>query len=226
MRVRSTRPSPVDGPRALRRRVGTVAIVLAGATLLSAPAGAAASPGSLVGPTLGSATPDAGLGERLKTTSATVKKANCAAMTRKAKRAKGDQRTWMLRLARKCPADNRRLTQALKAIGDGRYVGTRGDGQQVDWTICANGKYKLANTSGSGTGISEGSRWRVGWSAANGPKGFTAIVEDPRPGGGKLSIGLSLRGGRWSVGIASFDSEVNKLGAVERTDAKADCAAL
>lgn len=225
MRVRSTHPISVDRPRTSRLRVGVVALALAGAAL-GAPASAVAGPGPLVGPSSVVVPGAAGLGERLKTTSATVKKANCGAMTRKAKRAKGDQRKWLLRLARKCPADNKRLTQALQAIGDGRYVGTRGDGQQVDWTICANGTYKLLNTSDSGTGISEGSRWRIAWSQANGANGFTAIVEDPRPGGGKLSIGLSLRGGQWGVGIASFDSEVNKIGAVERTDAKADCAAL
>lgn len=232
MRVRPTSPVHVDRPRPGCRHVVATAIVLAAGGMLIVPAmGAAAGPGGVaVAAAPGSgpfaSVPLASLSDGLRTTSATVKKADCAALTRKAKRAKADQRKWLQQQARKCPADNKRLTQALKAIGNGRYVGARGDGQEVDWTICADGKYRLRSSGAYGNAVSSGTKWQVVWSRANGPKGFTAIVEDARPGGGRLSIGLSLRGAQWGVGIASFGNEVDKIGSVTRTDATADCATL
>lgn len=215
--------------------MAAVALVATGG-LLGTPAVASAAPaggGPLValapaapGAAALAAPPVANLSEGLRTTSATVKKTNCAALTRKAKRTKGAQRKWLQQQAKRCPAGNKRLTQALKAIGDGHYVGTRGDGQQVDWTICANGKYSLRSTGSYGTAVSTGTKWQIVWTAANGSNGFKAILEDRASDGGGLSVGLSLSGGKWGVGIASFGSEVNKIGPVERTDAKAACAAL
>ncbi|MBF6621405.1 MAG: hypothetical protein ITG02_14395 [Patulibacter sp.] len=232
MRVRPTSSLHSDRPGAQRRRSAAAIAVLGAASLLVAPAAASAvgpGPASLAAPPVasalgpGSLAAPAAVANGPRTTKATVKKTSCASISRKAKKAKGKQRTQLRKQLKRCQAAGKAANRALKAIRDGRYVGERGDGQTVDWTLCASGKYALRTTSGRSTGVSEGSGWRIGWSEANGSSGFTVIVEDPKKG---LSIGLALRGAQWSAGIASFGSVVNKLGDVERTDAKAACAAL
>lgn len=117
----------------------------------------------------------------------------------------------------KASKKKKNIKKATKLIKNGHYVGARGDGEPVDWTFCANGKYNL-NTGG---GISRGSKWKV--SKANIKRAnVVAIVK----GGGGLELAVAkLKKQGWQVGISSFD-KATELGAVRRTDAKADCKAL
>lgn len=241
MRVRHTCLAHRDRPAPGRRRAVVVAAVFAAGGLLGPSAvasAAAATPAvssaavlgtsaavSAIAPGLAGLTPapPATLSDGLRTTSATVKKANCGALTRKAKRAKGKERKRLNAQAKRCQAGNKAATRALEAIRDGRYVGTRGDGQTVDWIFCANGKSSTRTTGGGSTGVSTGSNWQVTAATANGSSGFTAIVEDKQEGS---SVGLVLRGGTWGVGVSRAFGTVESIGTVVRTDAKTECAAL
>lgn len=241
MRVRPTSIAHRDRPAPGRCRAVVVAAVVAAGGLLGAPVAASAGAGTPTvssAPVLGtpaaeSATapglagfgpaPLAPLSDGLRTTRASVKKVNCGALTRKAKRAKGKERKRLNAQAKRCQAGNKTATRALEAIRDGRYVGTRGDGQAVDWIFCANGKSSTRTTGGGSTGVSTGSNWQVTAATANGSSGFTAIVEDKQEGS---SVGLVLRGGTWGVGVSRAFGTVESIGTVVRTDAKTECAAL
>lgn len=251
MRVRPT-PARFDRSGATRRRSVAAIVLVAAGGLLGLPAVASASalpaapaiasasaPASGVGgpffvapaalsvsaaPSVPAAPPvPSSLAASLRTSRATVKKTSCAGLSRKAKRAKGSERKRLNSQVKRCKDGNEAATRALKAIGNGRYVGMRGDGQTVDWTYCANGKYTTRTSGRDGTGVSSGSSWRVGAAERNGSKGFTAIVEDPTR---RSSVGLVLRGGKWAVGVSRSDNSVESIGNVQRTDATAECAAL
>ena len=111
--------------------------------------------------------------------------------------------------------ERRLAVKITKKIRDGQYVGTRGDGEPVDYTFCANGKYS-ANTGG---GISEGEGWKV-TDPVSTKSGFTAIIRD-----GSFSISIARLKGQWQVGYESFD-EPAALGDVKRTSGKEVCAEL
>ena len=226
MRVRPT-PAQFDRSGARRRRSAAAIVVVAAAGLVGAPAASAVAPTIGLGASysVAPASPSvpSGLAANLRTSKATVKKTSCASLTRKAKKAKGSERRRLNTQVTRCKRGNEAAARALEAIADGRYVGTRGDGQTVDWIFCANGKYTTRTTDRSGTGISNGSNWRIGAAQPNGSKGFTAIVEDPKE---SSSVGFSLSGGTWGVGVSRSDDSVESIGTVQRTDATAECAAL
>lgn len=110
---------------------------------------------------------------------------------------------------------NRKVKRVVK---NGRYVGTRGDGQSLDHIYCANGKYR-ANTGG---GISTGKGWKIK-DAVITRHGFTAIIFAKVPGG-SYQVAIAKQRKQWQIGIA-FGASPSSFGDVERTNAKPDCAA-
>lgn len=108
--------------------------------------------------------------------------------------------------------------KAKKLIGDGRYVGARGDGLEFDVTFCKNGKFVDADGGG-------GKKWFVR-NAKFGKRGFTATVAENRTrNAGGYTIAVGRRNGQWLIGISSFD-EPSEFGKVVRSNAKQACAAL
>ncbi|MDO8212293.1 hypothetical protein [Conexibacter sp. CPCC 206217] len=121
---------------------------------------------------------------------------------------------------RACDVRNAANRTVLKKLLDSELIGVRGDGAEVDWTFCATGRFVLGTTSGGSTGVSRGMTWQVeNARVRQGGRWFDAIVTAP----GGLAVAVAMRGGRWQVGIESFD-EVSQLGPVTRTSAKVACA--
>ncbi|MDO8185447.1 hypothetical protein Q5424_09625 [Conexibacter sp. JD483] len=122
---------------------------------------------------------------------------------------------------RACSARNAANRAVLKKLLDTRLVGARGDGAEVDWSFCRSGRLVTAVTSGGSTGRSTSNNWQVeNAKVGQGGKWFDAIVTS-RDG---TAIAVAMRGGRWKVGIESFD-EVSELGDAVRSSAKETCAA-
>lgn len=111
------------------------------------------------------------------------------------------------------PAGKKRAKRIAKKIGDARYVGTRGDGESIDYIICKSGIYVLK----TGNGISDGRKWKVSESTKL-KRGFEAIVKD-----GSTSWAMKREDGQWQVGY-SFGS--HEYGDVKRTKATAECQEL
>jgi hypothetical protein len=139
------------------------------------------------------------------TAKATAEKTSCKKLSGAAKRA--------------CAKQNQANRTVLAQLRDSRLVGVRGDGAEVDWLLCASGRYESAVTSSGSTGRSGGSSWRV-TAATVKRKGawFEADVEDPKRG---WTVSVGRHGAQW-LSAVSFGTR--KWGEVTRTDAKADCA--
>ena len=99
----------------------------------------------------------------------------------------------------------------------------RGDGQEVEETFCANGKFESrASDSTYGTGIFKGSSWKVVDAVVSqGGKSITAFIQ----GGDGFEVALVKQGPQWKVGVASL-GRVLYPGRATRTSATATCAAL
>lgn len=156
-------------------------------------------------------------------------KAPCASQQRAVKRATGDAKKrarTRLAVCLKAAKDKRLAADIRRQLADQRLVGRRGDGQGVNWLFCANGKYKLATSDRSGTGISTGTTWvvtQVDGSATN----WTAIIRETanlRAAG--LSVGLARKGAQYFVGVARGVGQIDSQGPVTRTADAAGCAAL
>jgi hypothetical protein len=107
---------------------------------------------------------------------------------------------------------------AYNQIKDRTFTGVRGDGAEVVWTFCADGRFE-ANTDG---GISKGNSWKVsGAVVKQGGKSIKAFVE----GSGGFEVALLKQGPQWKVGVASL-GRVLYPGKATRTSAAATCAAL
>src|SRR5690606_20241689 len=114
--------------------------------------------------------------------------------------------------------------QAAKQIAGYAFVGTRGDGEAVDWRQCANGRY-LHYTDGSyGRAISEGRNWKVTHAVVRkGGKWFNAVVTARVPGG-KSVVGIARRGAKFQVAVVTFATTLSSFGNVTRTKiANKDC---
>ena len=147
---------------------------------------------------------------------ATAEAVNCKPIQREVARSSGADRTSARRRLKACKATNTANKKTLALVKGGRYVGVRGDGQQEDWTFCANGAYRLASTSGGSTGTSTGTRWRTADATFKSASSFKVIIEDPSEG---LSVALVRTGGQWQVGVARSFGEVESLGNATRTPA-------
>ena len=103
-----------------------------------------------------------------------------------------------------CKKQNEANRLAFEQIKNSTFAGTRGDGEAVEETFCANGKYESRSSGSTGTGISRGASWTVG---------------------GGFEVALTRSGSQWQVGVASL-GRVLYPGSATKTDATAACAAL
>lgn len=127
-----------------------------------------------------------------------------------------------LRRFRRCLAQNKANRIAFNQIKNSNFDGERGDGQEVDWTFCANGKWTSRITSRSGSGVSDGRWWRIKAAVVRqGGRWIDAIVA----GEGGYEVALRRRGAQWQVGISSFD-RVEYPGDAVKSDARGECATL
>jgi hypothetical protein len=134
----------------------------------------------------------------------------------------GAQKAAKLRQLNDCLAQNKANRVAFNQIKDSRFVGTRGDGEGVEDIYCANGKFESRTSGYYGTGVSTGSSWRIAEATVRqGGRWIDAFLK----GADGYEIGLSRRGGRWQVAIASL-GRLLEPGDVVKTNAAADCAKL
>ena len=110
-----------------------------------------------------------------------------------------------------CKKQNEANRLAFEQIKNSTFAGTRGDGEAVEETFCANGKYESRSSGSTGTGISRGASWTVGDAFVSGSGGF--------------EVALTRSGSQWQVGVASL-GRVLYPGSATKTDATAACAAL
>jgi hypothetical protein len=105
------------------------------------------------------------------------------------------------------------------------FTGTRGDGQAVAVTLCANGRWE-SRTGSRPVGISTGTSWFVRpVGAARATNWTVEVAESADPRGGGWSIGMARRGDAFQIGIASL-GRVSDLGPVTRAPGDAVCATL
>lgn len=134
----------------------------------------------------------------------------------------GARKRKALRRFRLCLKQNQANRIAFNQIKDSNFDGERGDGQEVDWTFCSNGRWTSRITNRSGSGVSEGSWWRIKTAIVRqGGRWIDAIVA----GQGGYEVALRRRGAQWQVGISSFD-RVDEPGDAVKSDARAECATL
>lgn len=121
-----------------------------------------------------------------------------------------------------CKKQNQANRLAFEQIKNSKFVGTRGDGEAVEETFCANGKYESRSSGSTGTGISKGATWTVGDAVVQaGGKKIVAFVSAP----GGFEVALTRNGSQWQIGVASL-GRVLYPGNATKTDAAAACAAL
>ena len=118
----------------------------------------------------------------------------------------------------RCLKENAANRAAFNQIKDSRFVGTRGDGEEVDSVFCANGKYE----SRVDNGISNGALWKVDDAVVKqGGKWINAFVLGPDG----FEIALQRRGSVWKLGVASL-GRILYPGVMTKTNAASDCATL
>ena len=121
-----------------------------------------------------------------------------------------------------CKKQNEANRLAFEQIKNSTFAGTRGDGEAVEETFCANGKYESRSSGSTGTGISRGASWTVGDAVVQaGGRKIVAFVS----GSGGVEVALTRSGSQWQVGVASL-GRVLYPGSATKTDATAACAAL
>lgn len=121
---------------------------------------------------------------------------------------------------RSCARGNAANRTVFLQLRDSQLVGARGDGEEVDWTFCANGRTDMSTSGAGGTGISRGTDWKVEDARVrNGGRSWEAAITDSEG----MEIGVLRRGSQWQVAIASLGRFIDP-GDVVRTSAKAKCA--
>jgi hypothetical protein len=122
----------------------------------------------------------------------------------------------------RCLKENKANRIAFNQIKDSRFVGARGDGEEIDAVFCANGKFEDRSTGSYGTGISTGRHWEIDDAVVRRHgKWIDAFLQGPEG----FEIALQRRGKQWLIGIASL-GRILEPGAMEKTNAAADCRAL
>lgn len=122
----------------------------------------------------------------------------------------------------RCLKENAANRAAFNQIKDSKFVGERGDGEYLEDTFCANGKYESRSSGSSGTGISTGALWKVDDTVVKqGGKWINAFVLGPDG----FEIAIQRRGATWKIGVASL-GRVLYPGVMEKTNATAECATL
>jgi hypothetical protein len=115
-------------------------------------------------------------------------------------------------------------TAAIKSqLVNYRFLGTRGDGESVNWLFCPNGKASIR----TGNAVSTRDKWGV-YSVAGTKKAWSAqIRENANPRAGGWGVGMKLLGsGQYQVGVSRSSGSIESLGNVTRTKDDAACAAL
>ncbi|HEX3240048.1 MAG TPA: hypothetical protein VHR18_07925 [Solirubrobacterales bacterium] len=123
----------------------------------------------------------------------------------------------------RCAKENAANRVAFNQIKDSKFVGERGDGEYLEDTYCANGKYESRSSGSYGTGVSTGKIWKVDNAIVKqGGKWINAFVLGPDG----FEIGIQRRGPIWKIGIARSDSSIEDPGVMEKAKATAECATL
>lgn len=123
---------------------------------------------------------------------------------------------------KRCLKQNQANRIAFNQIKNSRFVGARGDGEEIDAIFCANGKFENRSTGYYGTGISTGKRWAIDDAVVrSGGKWINAFLQGPDG----FEIALQRRGTTWKLGIASL-GRILEPGEMEKTNAAKDCATL
>lgn len=124
---------------------------------------------------------------------------------------------------RSCLKQNKANRIAFNQIKDSRFVGTRGDGEEVDSVYCANGKFESRISGSDGTGISTGRSWKIDEAVVRqGGKWINAILQGPEG----FEIGIQRRGAQWKYGISRSFGEIEAAGNVDKIKAAGECAKL
>jgi hypothetical protein len=123
----------------------------------------------------------------------------------------------------RCAKENAANRVAFNQIKDSKFVGERGDGEYLEETYCANGKFESRSSGAYGTGVSTGKLWKVDNAVVKqGGKWINAFVL----GADGFEIGIQRRGTTWKIGISRSDSSIEDAGVMEKTSATAECATL
>lgn len=123
---------------------------------------------------------------------------------------------------KRCAKENAANRVAFNQIKDSKFVGERGDGEYLEDTFCANGKYQSRTSGSYGTGVSSGALWKVDDAVVKqGGKWIDAFVLGPDG----LEIAIQRRGAQWKIGVASL-GRILYPGEMEKTGAKGECATL
>lgn len=124
---------------------------------------------------------------------------------------------------KRCAKENAANRVAFNQIKDSKFVGARGDGEYLEDTYCANGKYESRSSGSYGTGVSTGKLWKVDNAVVKqGGKWIDAFVLGPDG----FEIGIQRRGSTWKIGIARFGETIEYAGVMTKTNASATCATL
>lgn len=158
-----------------------------------------------------------------ETASAKYRQPGCAAYAKQVRKAKTGAKKRVARARLRRCSVNRRVYNRVK---DGRYVGVREDGQSIDITLCANGKF----ADGYGTPYQDVGRrgWKITASAAKG-KYFTAVfagfLGSAGIGIGERVGGLKFTKAGWKVGTDKL-SRLGEYGPARRYNARGICRKL
>lgn len=121
---------------------------------------------------------------------------------------------------KRCQKQNQANRIAFNLIKNGTYTGYRGDGELVEETFCANGRYRSVTEGAYGRGTSTGRSWRVKNAVeGKGGRSVTAFVA----GEEGFEIALRRTGKQWYVAVASL-GRVLYPGTATRSDAAPLCA--
>jgi hypothetical protein len=147
----------------------------------------------------------------------------CAGFAKQVRKAKTGARKRVARARLRRCSVNRRVYNRVK---DGRYVGVREDGEPIDITLCANGKF--ADNYGSPFQDVGRRGWKITASVAKG-KYFTAVfagsLGSAGIGIGERIGGLKFTGAGWKVGIDKLGRQ-GEYGPARRYNARGICRRL
>lgn len=141
---------------------------------------------------------------------------NCAPFSKAVRARRGSAKRKAARSLADCRKQNQARRIVARQVSGYALVGTRGDGEQVDWRHCSNGHWLHITDGSFGRGISEGRAWRISHAIVRqGGKWFDAVLTQPTQGG-KMSVGIARRGKQYQVAIVSFDTDLSNYGNVKR----------
>ena len=122
----------------------------------------------------------------------------------------------------RCQKENKANRIVFNQIKDSRFVGVRGDGEEIDAIFCADGKFEDRSTGSYGTGISTGKNWKIDGSVVRrGGKWINAFLKGPEG----FEIAFQRRGRQWKIGVASL-GRILDPGDMDKAGAAQECATL